>query len=209
MARSAASTGYPAQYHEEVARSRRFAARALALTGTCAAIAAIGALHSDGLTLFASITAAVFFFTLAISIGGIVDTARHVRLMPYYRRRVGGTDTFLHGQALARCYRDLEWLAEETGVPPLSRFGFADDLAGETVTWFPAGELLATVRGLTGAVQDDPESVRDPEAVLQDFARWETAFTRAAELDIEIALLIRFGNSTSTLEWEQRIGDPF
>lgn len=209
MARSAASTGYPAQYHEEVARSRRFAARALLLTGTCAVIAGVGALRSDGLTLFASITAAVFFFTLAGSIGAISDTVRHVRLMPYYRRRVGGTDTFLHGQALARCYRDLEWLAEETGVAPLSHFGFADDLAGETVIWHPATELLVTVRGLAEAIRADPESVCEPESVLQDLARWEAAFIRAADLDIELALLIRFGNSTSGLEWDRRIGDPF
>jgi hypothetical protein len=208
MARSAAA-GYPTQYYEEVARSRRFAAQALALTGTCAGIAGIGALSSEGLTLFASLTAAVFFFTLATAIGGIVDTARHVRLMPYYRRRVGNTDTFLHGQALARSFRDLEWLAEQAGVPPLSRFGFADDLAGETVTWHSASELLVSVRGLADAVRTEPESVWDPERVLEDLARWEAAFVRAADQEIELALLIRFGNSTSALEWERRIGDPF
>lgn len=209
MVRSAATTGYPPQYHEEVARSRRFAARALLLTGVCAALAGLGAVRTEGLTLFASLTTAVFFFTVAISIGGIVDTVRHVRLMPYYRRRVGDTDTFLHGQALARCYRDLEWLADEAGVPPLSSFGFADDLAGERVIWRPADQLLVTVRGLAGAIQEDRDSVREPEAVLQDLARWEAAFIRAAELDIELALLIRFGNSTSGLEWDRRIGDPF
>jgi hypothetical protein len=210
MSRTAlASTGYPPQYYEEVARSRAFAIRAVGVTGVCAVIAGISALRSEGPLLFASITAAVFFFTLAASIGGIVDSARHVRLMPYYRRRVGETDTFLAGQALARNFRDLEWLAGEARVPPFSRFGFADDLAGQTVVWYPAVELLVTVRGLAEVVRTEPEAVRDAEAVLHDLARWEAAFVRAADQDIELALLIQFGNSTSGMEWDRRIGDPF
>ena len=118
-------TGLPSQYYEAVRHARRYALNAIGLTGTT--------------------------FVLLFLIGGIggrYETFRYVRIMPYFQRSLGEIDTFLNGKALVRSLKQLDAVAIEQGVQPLSAFGFNDDLRGETLVWYAPEDGLKTIETL-------------------------------------------------------------
>ena len=87
-----------------------------------------------------------------------------------------GFDIFVNGRALARYEDALERLALRLGVKPLIEFFSADENSMSLLIeegagnpelmrklpppqWYGAGEGLATVRALAGALQDDPQQL--------------------------------------------------
>lgn len=70
-----------------------------------------------------------------------------VRILPYFAKgneRVVAT-TFMSGHALSQHFQILEDMAMRRECEPLSTFGFADDLRGETLVWHDAKRGLKTV----------------------------------------------------------------
>ena len=200
---------YPARHYELVRRAQRGLGIVVVGGGIPTAALAAHAVAGSGSVLVASLTTALFLFTLLAGIGGLWDACRHIRIIPFFASPVGETDTFLYGQALAREFERLETLAEYAGAAPISSFGFPDPLAGETVSWHPAGEGLRSAQALLAAVDSHGYLFDEPEAVRADLRRWETAMGRAAEQEIGFSLLLLHGNTTSSLEWERRGGSPF
>ena len=140
-------------------------------------------------------------------VAGTGEVIRHACVLPYFERKVGAIDTFCHGQALARSMLPLDDLADSLGVPPLSSFGWSDDLAGEPLIWHAPAAGLATVSALLRSLRD-ANPAPDPH-LISDLTRLSHALARAAEAEIRFCLLLRHGDSTSGHEWDVREGTCF
>ncbi len=90
----------------------------------------------------------IVFLGFFVSLSEVSCVLNRGQVVPYFERPVGGIDTFCHGQSLLRNLADLERLAEEIGVSPLSAFGWHDDMRGETVVWHDPAVGLKTVKAL-------------------------------------------------------------
>jgi len=200
---------YPRRHWEVIRDAWRWALQVLAVTGGVAGLLGAAAFFWHGSLHLAAIAVAIFLFALLASLGAVWDCYRHVTLIPYFERTVGEIDTFCSGYALARHLGALDELAARLAVPPLSSFGFADDMCGETLVWHPAEEGLGSVLPLMAALQCAPDRVEEAEAVLSDLEKLAQALRRAHQKEIRFCFLLRHGNTTSGLEWERRQGTAF
>jgi hypothetical protein len=89
-------------------------------------------------------------------------------------------------------------------VPPLSSFGFADDVYGQEVRWHPASEGRRTVGALARGLDDRLRSV---PAVAEDLDALATALGVAGQREVAFALMLRLGPDSlqvvSTMERRQ------
>lgn len=201
-------SAYPPAYWDELKRSRRGSLWALAITGVPAALFAVLAIQPSakaGAIFLASCSGAVFAFVVLSAIFGGLDV-RQARLVPYFREEVEGPFTLTHGEALARNCLRLDALAAARGCAPLSSFGFADDLAGERIYWYPAAEGVRTVSALLEEVQAWPEAVDVPSAVIGDLQILRERLEHAVSQEVEFSLLLRHGNTISGHEVDVRKG---
>lgn len=147
------------------------------------------------------VCAGVFIFFTCALITGLRDISI-ARVVPYFHRRIGlrVLGPFQSGAALARNCEMLDRIAADSGVPPLSSFGFEDDLAGEAVTWHSPSAGIETVERLLVVVDDDAIR-RDLEAMLE-------ALRAAQKQDILFALILRTGTDSfiSPVEMDRRTG---
>jgi hypothetical protein len=126
------------------------------------------------------------------------------RVIAMYRPAVANSGTFSRGYAVAENFDELERVAEELGVPPLSTFGFAEAIHGETTQWSSAAQVVPTLRALQQHLADTgekPDLFFDIEALLG-------AALRSEQEGGEVALLVRCSNVTSTLQWNRNGGSP-
>lgn len=200
---------YPARHWEVVAGTWRNVFRILGVTGTIGLLATVVAVSFDGWLWPAAIVDAVFLLTALTCGVSLYDVYRHVCIIPYFSARVGELETFLAGKSLARSFQKLERLATEIGVQPLSAYGFADDLCGETLVWHTAADGLVTTRHLQEAVATRSDEFADAAGILDDLQKLEHALKRASEKNIEFCLMLRHGAVTSGLEWDRRQGTAF
>ncbi len=127
--------------------------------------------------------------------------------MPYFQRRVGGIDTFLAGRSLARTLAQLDTVASDLRVSPLSSFGFNDDLRNEPLRWHPPQEGLGTVTTLLHHLTEHPAAAAEP--IVEDLRKWQSALEKAVAADIPFCVLLLHGNTTSGHEWDVRKGSAF
>jgi hypothetical protein len=202
--------GYPPRHHDAVRSATAYAVRAIALTVCVFCVLLLGTVFASVPPVLAALAGAVFLlFGLLGGIGGLYDTRRFVRVIPYFQRKVGGICTFAAGQSLARCLRQLDAVAAELQVTPLSAFGFHDDLRGESLTWHAPDEGLHTVTTLLSELQVLAEQEGIPAGVLRDLRAWKHALERATAQGISFCILLRHGNATSAQEWDVRQGTAF
>lgn len=202
------ASAYPPAYWDELKRIRRGSLWALAITGAPAALFAVLAIQpwaKAGLVFLAALSSAVFAFVSMTAIFGGIDV-RQARIVPYFQRDVEGPFMLTHGEALARNCLRLDALAESRGCAPPSSFGFADDLAGETVVWHSATEGLRTMSTLIAEVEAWPEAVDHPASVLDDLRLLEARLEHAASQQVAFAVLLRHGNTISGHEVDVRRG---
>ena len=158
-----------------------------------------------GMSLVAAIGGAFFALHLCWIYGGL-RAGSIIRILPYFDKAVPEADTFTHGRALARNSRQLDALAEANGWPPLSAFGFNDDLLGEKVIWHPPSQGLQTVRGLLDHLTGHPEDCTEPLRVLSDLEVVRDALAAAEKRGAQFCFLLRTGDSWSGQEMEMRHG---
>ncbi|MBX3435743.1 MAG: hypothetical protein KF847_20690 [Pirellulales bacterium] len=167
MADLRSQDGYPPRYHDTVRRSWRFSLWLASLTLLVAGLAVVATLYLNLPAVFAAAALAVcLLFGLFGNVMSLIDV-RSVRLTPYFQRTVGEIETFLSGKALARNLRFLDDRAVQQGVEPLSSFGFADDLLGETPVWRQPAEGLRTCRALLEGLRQGAGPVGDDGATLR------------------------------------------
>lgn len=116
--------------------AKRYALNAIVLTGTTFVLLLVGTMFWSVWPILTAFAFAIFLlFGVIGGIGGLYETFRHIRNIPYFQRSLGAVDTFLIGKALARSLKQLDAVAMEQGVQPISAFGFNDDLRGEALVW--------------------------------------------------------------------------
>jgi hypothetical protein len=153
-----------------------------------------GALCWDWPILFAAVAGAVsLWFTVAASTALCdLDSLDGVRIVPYFERDIPGPDTFFRsGGALARNCRFLDDVVSESGLAPLTAFGFVDDFWRRRAPWYEAVDGLLTVSALRAKVSDCPRLVDEPEAVVADLEHVEARLEEAARLGVRFCLHLR------------------
>lgn len=200
---------YPARHDDAVRGAMRLAVALISVTGTAALGLCGGSLFGPVPAWLAATAAAVFVVFSLGSLTGWYQTCRYVRIIPYFQRRVGDIDTFVNGHAVARHLKWLDELALRDGNLPLSHFGFADDLLGETLVWHSVNDGLATVDRLLSRLTDDPDLLADCEVLADDLRRIGHALERAQQQDIRFCLILLHTNATSGHEWSVRRGTAF
>ena len=112
-------------------------------------------------------------------------------------RKLGGLDAMMDGKCLARAAEILDAISPHLGIRPISDFISVDPeqaaafLKGEgadvgdmelpPLHQFTADEGLTTVRALLAHVQSKPQTVNQPEGVVQDLRESERILIAAAQ----------------------------
>src|SRR5690606_22043380 len=183
--------GYPERHHVERRRARRYAVRAMVITGAIALALVLNTLYGATPPWQAALALAIFLlFGVFGGLGAITAVRKYVRAVPYFQRDLGGIITYTAGEGIARHFRQLDALAEQRGVRTLSSFGFNDDYQGETLVWHAPREGLQTVETLLAALDelDDPAAV--PDAVRSDLVKWRRALAKAASEEVSFCVLL-------------------
>ncbi len=202
--------GYPPKHFDDIRAAKRFAIRSIAITGILFAVLFAGTIFGPVPALTPAIAAAIFLvFGLLNGLGSLYDTYRYVQVIPYFERRLDEIQTFLAGQTMARTMNQLDAIAMEQNVQPLSTFGFADDLCGETLQWHDPNVGLKSIAAISRRIEDSdvPTTILTP--LLDDLKKWQHALERAASENVAFCVLLRHGNSTSGQEWDVRKGSAF
>lgn len=148
--------------------------------------------------------AAFLFFAWAAYRG--IREQLHVRLVPYFERRLGSVTTFLVGRDLLYHSRRLDEIASRLGQRPLSEFASGDDMIwGEALNWFSPEEALETIERLL-----KPDVTNDlPAGVISDLKQMREALNTARSQNVRFCFLIREGSSASGAEMDRRKGSFF
>ena len=177
----------------------------LAVSGTVAAINWGFALDGQGGMVYALAASALFLMFVWSAVAGYRDQFR-VRVLPYFERPVGGTDTWLAGESLVWHSRALDEIAVQCGVTPLSAFASGDDLVvGEVLQWFEPADALRTVERLLEA----DVAVSLPVGVVSDLERLRDALRLASAAGVRFCLLVREGSFANGHEMSVRKGTFF
>jgi hypothetical protein len=187
---------------------------AAALAGTPATLFTYASIRVEspwwaGLVTVPAVVALVLFAWVAFAMTAmLLEVVFFSSVCPYFESRGGDIETFGHGRALVRRHRELDALACRLGVAPLSSFGFADDLAGETLVWHDAADGLTTVEALLGALTPTGPGCEIPrrEPIVADLRRVADALAKAREKGIRFCLMVRSGDGTNAQEWQIRQG---
>ncbi|MBV9863958.1 MAG: hypothetical protein JO316_01260 [Abitibacteriaceae bacterium] len=206
--------GYPPRHEDYVRDLRRYLARLWLIFGGSSILLSYGYFHDwpSPLWELAPVAALGAVIVLLMTVGSL-DDIRCVAILPYFKKghppagspTVRG-DSFLRGGAVARACTYLDVLARQNGLEPLSSFGFADDLAGETVVWHDAARGLKTVSGLLSILRETPFLGQDTAAALEDLTAWQENLASATELQVPFCLLLRHSSTASGHEMDVRQG---
>jgi hypothetical protein len=190
------------RHRQHAMRALRTLAIFLTISGATAGISLAAIFRGGGDAPFTSLATAVFLF-LALATCLSVPNLFRVRVLPYFERRLGGTDTWLAGESLLWHSRHLDATAAQLSVRPLSEFASGDDLIrGEELRWFSAEDGLRTVERL---MQPDAAASFSAD-VVSDLSRLRDALRLACSQGVRFCLLLREGSGTSGYEMGQRRG---
>lgn len=202
--------GYPVLHNERIRSAWRYSIIAVGITAFLLVSGLAGTVFGIVPPFVTAFFGAIFIlFGLIAGLGSIYDTKRYVQVILYFQRRLGGIETFLAGQTMVRYLAQLDLIATNQSVKPISSFGFADDLLGEEVVWHDPGIGLQSICAIQSAVQQSnvPDAIARP--LLSELAKWQHALERAAAEHVAFCVLLRHGNSTSGHEWDVRQGSAF
>src|SRR5579872_3024421 len=147
-----------------------------------------------------------FLFILLVTQVSVVQPVRDWRypgrVVPYFKRCVPHPDrkaaafnpnTFGIGLAVAARWQQLDVLALQRGLLPLSKFGFADDLLGELLTWHDAAKAIDTLKGLIAGMGEAAATwpCDEKDAVLAELCAWHNALLVAEERGVPFCFVVR------------------
>jgi hypothetical protein len=196
---------YPAEYVRERQQSRIKTLWWLTLAGIFTALLMFYTLttnHFDFQNL-------LFLTNFGLSFVGWIAYLNHspaeVRLAPYFEDPISGQ---VHWSGpLARHCAQLDEIALQAQVMPLSAFGFADDWPGQkqVVTFYPPELGLETIAKLREKLTDDPILSPEAETLQEDLSQLEERLQQAHRSGTRFCFILH-GNGTNLMEWEQRKG---
>lgn len=176
------------------------------LLGTAfAALGSVVLLYTDFNTLFCSLFTASFLVMIVCSIAGLINQFRG-RLLPYFQKPLGQNGTLLIGKSLLWHSRELDDLALELGLRPLSEFCSGDELIGdEQLVFYPPQDALKTTEKLLAWIR----AVGFPQDLICDLAQLRKALRNAVERQVNFCLLLREGPGATGQEMQMRLGSFF
>ncbi|XZE17450.1 hypothetical protein SH449x_002701 [Pirellulaceae bacterium SH449] len=202
--------GYPSLHYERLCSARMYSIVAAGVTGCLFLCGITGAVFGYFPPLAAAVLGAVFlFFGLFVPVASVYDTKHYVQVIPYFQRRIGGIDTFLAGHTMVRYLEQLDLIAKEQNVKPISSFGFGDDLLGDEVVWHDPTIGLKSICAIQSVLKQSsiPDAIEKP--LQSDLAKWQHALELAAAEHVSFCVLLQHGDSTSGHEWDVRRGSAF
>lgn len=120
-------------------------------------------------------------------------------------------DSFVNGKALSAAERLLDRAAKKLGITPLMSFfsidpqeaadfldeEMLDDQSAESIgvppeQWFEPSDGLQTVRALQQHLRDEPKTVRNAEAVLNDLEEFEAVLQRVEAAGVRWHLAVDY-----------------
>ncbi len=174
-------------------------------TGALAVVTVSAHFQSNRGAYIAALFVGAFLYVLILGTLGSRDVFR-VRLLPYFSKRLGDTDTWLTGQSLFRHSRQLDELATKLHILPISAFASGDDLIlGEKLQWFDPKPAHETVSQILAS----PDATSFPDELKSDLQALRAALASASSKNVQFCLLLREGSSTSGAEMDQRKGSFF
>ena len=189
--------------HVILTTARRLAV--LTVAGIADGICLVSCLKGSCDVRIASLVSVVFLFVAWITYRSIRDCLR-VRIVPYFEKRIGGVKTVLAGKNLFLHSRQLDELAGQFGVRPLSDFASGDDLVrGEVLQWYSADDALRTLDRLL--LSDATASL--PSSVCSDLSLIREALNMAVSTNTRFCFLLREGSAMSGAELDKRQGSFF
>lgn len=181
----------------------------LLITGTLAGISISSLLRAQGDPKPAGVSAAIFsaaflYFSWACYRG--ICNQRKARVLYYFERKLGQSETWLAGEAYLQHSRQLDEIASRNNFRPLSAFASGDDLVrGEMLQWFCTNEAMDTIER---HLQDDAVSTL-PATVISDLKKMRDALFLASSKSVKFCFFLRAGTSANVLEMERRKGTFF
>ncbi|NBV24884.1 MAG: hypothetical protein EBS05_23565 [Proteobacteria bacterium] len=165
-------------------------------------------LQIEWTTVLLTLIASVLFFWFLRNAFAEFREVQNARIVPYFQQRGGKGEAFTTGLALSRNCEQLDKLAVELSLEPLSHFGFADDISSEAVQWHSASAGLYSVRGLLHYLQAESGLVSDAEHIIADLEKIEVALQGAEAREVRFCLILRqgFDRMISPVEMDRRQG---
>jgi len=151
---------------------------------------------SDHAALFAGISLIVaLYYSL------FVFSKPYCCFHPYFYESLNGKgqDTAFGGHAIAARLDELDMLAKDHEVRPLSSFGFKDSFNNAKVDWHSPKDGFFIVEWLLGHAELE-------EAEKVELNKIAKSLSVAIESDIQFCFHMRFFNGTNGLEHERREG---
>ncbi|MEM1356052.1 MAG: hypothetical protein AAGC72_08965 [Planctomycetota bacterium] len=122
--------------------------------------------------------------------------------MPYFSKSLRTDNlpsTYCIGHMIASNLDELDQLASDHDVQPLSRFGYKDSFTNKRIDWHPANQGLETINWLiANRGQDD--------AVVQELQAIAKVLRVADKLGITFCFHLKFIDGTNAMEHQQREG---
>ena len=122
--------------------------------------------------------------------------------MPYFSKRLPTKElpsTYIIGNAIAANLDELDRLANDHGVQPLSNFGYKDSFENNRIDWHPPTQGLKTI---TWIIENGEQS----DTITQELQAIAMALRVAARSDIEFCFHLKFVDGTNAMEHQQREG---
>lgn len=203
-------------------KRRVLAGKALQLACAAAVLAALSLVLIEGVGMPGRVIAPA---AAALYLWYVVRTILHyarmqVRAVPYFeqkRFRSGDPSrpvaeesrrAFRAGAGIAADLQQLDDLARQEGVTPLSSFGFGDDLFHQPPQWTEITEGMRSLDALIARTKD-PEIARSLQGpTVGDLQTLSAALEKVRATQQRFSLLLRYGadDFISGVEMEKRIG---
>lgn len=196
--------GYPPEHRRDWQRGRARTLWILMLLGNPALLFMLHGLVRNDLNSQGT----AFFIEFTLIFVGWVAYLSHqerVKMALYFEDRVPGQ---MHWSgALARHCVELDKIALEAGVMPLSTFGFADDWPHQkqVVTYHRPELGLETISKLREKLSDHPISGSDVDTLQEDLSKMEERLQQAHQNGTRFCFILH-GDATNGMECEQRKG---
>ena len=191
-------SGYPPEHLDDKRQSLKTIAQLVAFVGAITALFYVGGLYDIGLLALAALSGAV---GICLLWSGVVTAVAKPLLALYFEAEVPGD--WVWSKVLARNCTNLDALATESSR--LSSFGFADDMAGETVVWHYPQRGLETVEQLLQTLRDQPDALKETNAIIADLEKMRARLQQACETDTRFCLILHY-DVVNSMEIEQRKG---
>ena len=190
--------GYPPEHLNDKRQGLKTLAQLLAFVSAITALFAVGGLYDIGLLALAALSSAV---GICLLWSGFVTALAKPLLALYFEEKVPGD--WVWSKVLARNCVYLDELATESSR--LSSFGFADDLAGETVVWHTPERGLETIEQLLQLLRANPARLRENSAIIADLEKMQIRLQQACKTGTRFCLILHY-DVINSMEIDQRKG---